>query len=152
MSFMLPCNTIKCSLPTVVKNVNHRHYTVDDVKEQIPAIRKKIKSLRKRLRTETNTDTKNKQLNNRIKQMSAKRRLIMSNLPVELRWLGQMHGEDVVGFESNLFKPNAIMIRKEAFVFKPSKIKCKCQATTLKGVRCSKNTTSENNRFCKMHS
>ena len=110
-------------------------------------------SLRKRLKTDTNTDAKNKQLNNRINQLKTKRRNIMSNLPAELRWLGQLHDNvDVVGFESNLFKPNAIMIRKEAFVFKPSKIKCKCQATTLKGVRCSKNTTSKNNKFCKMHS
>ena len=153
MSFMLPCNTIKRSLPTVVKNVNHHHYTVDEVKEQIPTIRKKIMSLRKRLRIETNTDTKLKQLNNRIRQLTVKRRLIMNNLPTELKWLGQLHDDvDVMGFELNLFKPIAIMINKEAFEFRPSKMKCKCQATTLKGVRCSRNVTSENGKFCKMHS
>ena len=136
MSFMLPCNTIKRSLPTVVKNENRHPYTVDEVKEQIPALRIKIMSLRKRLKTDTNTDAKNKQLNNRINQLKTKRRNIMFNLPAELRWLGQLHDNvDVVGFESNLFKPNAIMIRKRSFRFQTKQDKVQVSSDDTQ--RCS---------------
>jgi hypothetical protein len=117
-------------------------YTVSEVKTQIPTIREKIAVARKKLR-----HVESKELAEDVRILVARRRHIMKNLPTELRWLEELHGEDIVGFECDLFKPSTKLIDVSPFSFKG---KCKCQAVTKKGTQCTRNATD--GTFCKMHS
>ena len=143
---MIPCNTLKRNQPKVVASkIPTATFTVEDVKEQIPSIRKQLSAYKKEMRLGKVDYTRE------IRKLVVKRHTIMSNLPKELEWMKTMHGADIVGFESSLEKHCCQNISKAPTVIRATTSRsCKCQAITKKGTQCTRNAIG--GKYCKMHS
>ena len=87
----------------------------------------------------------------KIKELRQTRNKIMNNLPKSLQPLGLIFDLNILGFEQHLTSTRKTKLIESSRCFKKSVIKCKCQSLTLKGTQCSRNATSHDGKFCKMH-